>query len=581
MMSVREVAFILHPIVGWCGLCLFITGGQYWMLRLGWIPRGIFYGAQGIIMMGLGVRTYDFIQDEFSMTEVANCLKVIPIASTECLLDPLYGDVWLSLILTLLIMGAAIKHAVRYIPLAEIKHKTKVVDAQWMSIKEAKKLFKDGDVIIGEGIIVPLKQRIKWSSAPLLKSNASTHIITCSGTGGGKTTSVTIPNFLTYPYSMVVLDPKQDLTPVMIKARTRHQNRQVAVINPTRHQDSLNVLKLCDISSPLVLTHIRALTKWICGEKEGGTIDQYFTEAAHSVVECLLTYELFSNPNDPSLRCVREYISRPLDKLQALLKEIYELDPKFGFGIPQKIAGPLYSIPAKQFAGAAGIADTLTKFLIDESVLQCLTEDTIDIDAIIQGELDIVIQLSLDVMGAYPGLSRVLLGSILHKVYHERPKQQVLFLIDEMPRLGYMRILEEARDVGRGLGIKLWIIVQELGQLRKLYGQDGVSSWLENTSIQQFFGIKSFETAKRLVDTLGETTIDISSVSLNQIETSKESRSVSTQKQKRSLITVDEVLQLGADNQIILSEHNKPLKCGKATYYCRKELIKLLKRQWN
>jgi type IV secretory pathway TraG/TraD family ATPase VirD4 len=78
--------------------------------------------------------------------------------------------------------------------------------------------------------------------------------------------------------------------------------------------------------------------------------------------------------------------------------------------------------------------------------------------------------------------------------------------------------LEEARDVGRGLGIKLWVIVQELGQLRKLYGQDGISAWLENTGIQHFFGIKGLETAKRLVDTLGETMVDVSSVSLNQYE---------------------------------------------------------------
>jgi type IV secretion system protein VirD4 len=180
-------------------------------------------------------------------------------------------------------------------------------------------------------------------------------------------------------------------------------------------------------------------------------------------------------------------------------------------------------------------------------------------------------------MGAYPGLSRILLGSILYYVYQNRPKHQVLFLIDEMPRLGYMRLLEEARDVGRGLGIKLWVIVQELGQLRKLYGQDGISAWLENTGIQQFFGIKGLETAKRLVETLGETMVDISSVSLNQHEASKESRSVSTQKQKRSLITVDEILQLGSENQIILSEHNKPLKCAKSPYYRQKEFMRLLK----
>lgn len=256
------------------------------------------------------------------------------------------------------------------------------------------------------------------------------------------------------------------------------------------------------------------------------------------------------NPKYPSLKRVRDNLSLPLDKLQALLKSIYELPEDFGFGIPQKIAGPLYNIPSKQFAGTAGIADTATKFLIDETVLQCVTDNSIDIAKLRSGGMDIVIQLSLEVMGAYPGLSRILLGSILYYVYQHRPDHQVLFLIDEMPRLGYVRLLEEARDVGRGLGIKLWVIVQELGQLRKLYGQDGISAWLENTGIQQFFGIKGIETAKRLVETLGETMVDISSVSLNQSDTTKESRSASTQKQKRSLITVDEIMQLGQENHI-------------------------------
>jgi hypothetical protein len=92
----------------------------------------------------------------------------------------------------------------------------------------------------------------------------------------------------------------------------------------------------------------------------------------------------------PSLRRVRDNLSLPLDKLQALLKSIYELPEEFGFGIPQKIAGPLYNIPSKQFAGTAGIADTATKFLIDETVLHCVTDNTVDIERLRSGALDVV-----------------------------------------------------------------------------------------------------------------------------------------------------------------------------------------------
>ncbi|MDP3935422.1 MAG: type IV secretory system conjugative DNA transfer family protein [Alphaproteobacteria bacterium] len=75
---------------------------------------------------------------------------------------------------------------------------------------------------------------------------------------------------------------------------------------------------------------------------------------------------------------------------------------------------------------------------------------------------------------------------------------------------------------------------------------------------------------------LGETMVDISSVSLNRYDTEKETRSISTQKHKRALMTVDEILQLGSENQIVLTEHNKPLKCAKAPYYRRKEFSRLL-----
>ncbi|HET6197434.1 MAG TPA: type IV secretory system conjugative DNA transfer family protein, partial [Acetobacteraceae bacterium] len=48
-----------------------------------------------------------------------------------------------------------------------------------------------------------------------------------------------------------------------------------------------------------------------------------------------------------------------------------------------------------------------------------------------------------------------------------------LFLLDEVARLGYMGVLEQARDAGRKYGITLLLLYQSLGQLVGQWGREG------------------------------------------------------------------------------------------------------------
>jgi hypothetical protein len=45
----------------------------------------------------------------------------------------------------------------------------------------------------------------------------------------------------------------------------------------------------------------------------------------------------------------------------------------------------------------------------------------------------------------------------------------VTVFLDELPRLGRMDVIEEALDVGRGHGVRLWLFCQNTGQLRMAY----------------------------------------------------------------------------------------------------------------
>ncbi|MGO7418339.1 type IV secretory system conjugative DNA transfer family protein, partial [Rhizobium ruizarguesonis] len=60
---------------------------------------------------------------------------------------------------------------------------------------------------------------------------------------------------------------------------------------------------------------------------------------------------------------------------------------------------------------------------------------------------------------------RVIIGSFLNAIYNRDGalKGRSLFLLDEVARLGYMRILETSRDAGRKYGITLTMIYQSIG----------------------------------------------------------------------------------------------------------------------
>jgi type IV secretion system protein VirD4 len=57
-----------------------------------------------------------------------------------------------------------------------------------------------------------------------------------------------------------------------------------------------------------------------------------------------------------------------------------------------------------------------------------------------------------------------------------------------------------------GYGLQLWPILQDMSQLRYLYGAQS-STFVVNASEQQVFGANDFETAKWLSQMMGQKTI--------------------------------------------------------------------------
>jgi type IV secretion system protein VirD4 len=73
---------------------------------------------------------------------------------------------------------------------------------------------------------------------------------------------------------------------------------------------------------------------------------------------------------------------------------------------------------------------------------------------------------------AYLSLLRVVIAQHIRALTSELPPRgaaPILFVLDELPRLRHMPPVEEALEVGRQYGIKLWMFAQSVGQMKTAY----------------------------------------------------------------------------------------------------------------
>ena len=226
------------------------------------------------------------------------------------------------------------------------------------------------------------------------------------------------------------------------------------------------------------------------------------------------------------------------------------------------------------FSGVYASAAKETHWLSYENYAALVSGDTFSTDDLAAGTTDIFINLDLKTLENHPGLARVIIGALMNAIYNRNGKIEgrTLFLLDEVARLGFMRILETARDAGRKYGITLVLLFQSIGQMREAYGgRDATSKWFESASWMSFAAINDPETADYISKRCGDTTVEVSQVSTSA-RSSESSRTRSKQLSRRPLILPHEVLQMRADEQIVFTAGNPPIRCGRAIWFRRKDM---------
>ncbi|QGR02115.1 type IV secretion system protein VirD4 [Ehrlichia ruminantium] len=153
----------------------------------------------------------------------------------------------------------------------------------------------------------------------------------------------------------------------------------------------------------------------------------------------------------------------------------------------------------------------------------------------------------------------------------------VLFLMDEFPTLGKMEQFQTGIAYFRGYRVRLFLIIQDTEQLKGIYEEAGMNSFLSNSTYRITFAANNIETANLISQLIGNKTVNQESLNRPKfLDLNPASRSLHISETQRALLLPQEVIMLPRDEQILLIESTYPIKSKKIKYFEDKNFTKKL-----
>lgn len=370
------------------------------------------------------------------------------------------------------------------------------------------------------------------------------HVITIAGSRSGKGRSAIIPNLLLWPGSCVVTDPKGENATRTAAIRSLRSGHRVAVIDPHHAANvpdalrmSFNPLDLIDSDADDAIDIAAAIGDAVMIDSGDGK-DIHWVESARQIFEALVLHVATTEFGARrSLVRVRELltIGDPeyadtlfVERVAEKGEKAVEPSPFDALWIQMSnsiatnravrnvIAGAANSIRdmgENERGSVLSTARRNTKFIDSPWMQACLNGSDghpLDIDELKESGCGLSVYLCLPArfIPTHARFLRLMLNLMLYRMEAQgldqpRCGHPVLFIMDEFAALGRLEVIEKAAGLMAGYGVKLWPVLQDLGQLKRHY-KESWETFLGNAGILQFFANADLTTLDWLSKRMGK-----------------------------------------------------------------------------
>jgi type IV secretion system protein VirD4 len=445
--------------------------------------------------------------------------------------------------------------------------------------------------------------------APLIRLPKSVHGLVCAPPGAGKGVAFVLTNLLTYPGSVVAIDPKGELFSISGRVRRKRLKNRVIRLDPLQASGPggarLNPLMHIDSSSPLFGDQTKAIAEALV-VRTGREQDDPWNDASELGITGALLYVItYAAPEDRNLNAVADLLTDG-DAFVGMVAMMCDVSGDLesvcchthAYKLLKRYGNTMASWEDRELGSIRSSIGRHMSWLHSPLVESHLSRSDFDPQDLVNDDITVYLILPPKYLSTLSRLLRLwfttLYGSITECGQQEG--REVLFMLDEAGNLGPMPSLYQAITLGRSYGLRVWLILQSISQLKNLFPKDGEHQTVEaSLDHRMFFGVRDLDTAKMVSEYAGTATIGVTSYSKNSggsrtgsmlgamlgsAEKITHSTNWGTGETNseigRKLLMPDELIQLPADMAVILTKGVPPVRAWLAKYYEAPELAGLM-----
>jgi len=441
--------------------------------------------------------------------------------------------------------------------------------SRWATRSEAAAagLFKDDGVFLGR------------LDGDYLRHAGPEHVMAFAPTRSGKGVGLVVPSLLSWTGSAVVHDIKGENWTLTAGWRSRFSH--CLLFNPTdarsaRYNPLLEVRK-----GPDEVRDVQNIADVLVDPEGALERRSHWEKTSHSLLVGAILHVLYAE-EEKTLARVATFLSDPRRSFAHTLRRMMATNHLGTPDAPQVhpvVASAAREVLNKSENERSGVLSTAMSFLgLYRDPTVALTTSACDwriadlVDAPSPVTLYLVIPPS-DISRTKP-LVRLVLNQIGRRLTErlegdprKSRKHQLLMMLDEFPALGRLDFFETALAFMAGYGIRAYLIAQSLNQISKAYGEN--NTILDNCHVRIAFSSNDERTAKRISDALGTATEQRAQRNYagHRLSPWLSHVMVSRQETARPLLTPGEVMQLPADDALVLVSGLAPIRAKKLRYY--------------
>ena len=381
--------------------------------------------------------------------------------------------------------------------------------------------------------------------------------------------------------STVTIDPRGELWCIAARRR-RELGRRVLLIDPFRvvrgHKKEFEETHLPDVESAsynpldfirddesLAVRDINVLLDALLTppRPDAHNSGRHFYESARAIIAGYMAWVRFQEPAErQNLSTLYELLSMPPKERDDFAEGVASMD---------RFAGGLTHIAVERQAQVGDeeggsnfmtIANQLAFLNYPELLAHTQTSSFDPLD-LAEGDTDLFVVAPEDTIEHVKGWLRLWVA-IPNAVAGIKPlERDLLIVIDEMPRLGYLKPVMDGYTMAAGKGVHFWCFAQSISALDSTWGKEHRKTLLHLAELVQILGFPrtDAEGAEELSRAIGTATYEARTE--NRSGTIAENRIVTANTQwqagdsralvRERLITPDELMTLGPNHQYVIA----------------------------